>query len=40
MKFTDDEAKNVNLELDILEGVLKMYEKLQNKGMGDLGNKH
>ena len=37
MKIADDEAKNVNLELDILEGVLKMYEKLQDKGMGDLG---
>lgn len=37
MKIADDEAKNVNLELDILEDVLKMYEKLQDEGMGDLG---
>jgi len=37
MKIADDEAKDVNLELDILEDVLKMYEKLQDEGMGDLG---
>lgn len=37
MKIADDEAKSVNLELDILESVLKMYEKLQDEGMGDLG---
>lgn len=37
MKIADDEAKDVNLELDILESVLKMYEKLQGEGMGDLG---
>lgn len=37
MKIADDEAKDVNLALDILEDVLEMYEKLQNKGMGDLG---
>lgn len=37
MKIADDEAKDVNLELDILESVLKMYENLQDKGMGDLG---
>lgn len=37
MKIADDEAKDVNLELDILEDVLKMYEKLQDEGLGDLG---
>lgn len=37
MKIADDEAKDVNLELDILDDVLKMYEKLQDEGMGDLG---
>lgn len=37
MKIADDEAKDVNLELDILEDVLKMYEKLQDEGIGDLG---
>ncbi len=37
MKIADDEAKGANLELDILESVLKMYEKLQDEGMGDLG---
>lgn len=37
MKIADDEAKSRKLSLDILKDVLKIYEELENKGMGDLG---
>ena len=37
MKIADDEAKSRKLSLDILKDVLKIYEELENEGMGDLG---
>lgn len=37
MKIADDEAEGRKLSLDILKDVLKIYEELENEGMGDLG---
>jgi 3-hydroxyisobutyrate dehydrogenase/2-hydroxy-3-oxopropionate reductase len=37
MKIADEEALNNNLELEILQKVLKQYELLEEKGYGDLG---
>lgn len=37
MKIADEEAINNNLELEILQKVLKQYELLEEKGYGDLG---
>ena len=37
MKIANDEAEGRKLSLDILKDVLKIYEELENEGMGDLG---
>lgn len=37
MKIANDEAEGKKLSLDILKDVLKIYEELENEGMGDLG---
>ena len=37
MKIANDEAEGRKLSLDILKDVLKIYEKLEDEGMGDLG---
>ncbi|WP_294359644.1 NAD(P)-dependent oxidoreductase [uncultured Clostridium sp.] len=37
MKIADDEAESKKLSLDILKDVLKMYQELEDEGMGDLG---
>ena len=37
MKIADEEARDVSVQLRILETVLQMYQELENKGLGDLG---
>lgn len=37
MKIASDEAKDVDLDLVVLEEVLKLYKKLEKDGLGDLG---
>ena len=37
MKIAMEEAKEVNLELGVLEYVLSMYDELEQEGKGDLG---
>ncbi|MFR1708284.1 MAG: NAD(P)-dependent oxidoreductase [Clostridium sp.] len=37
MNIAADEAKNVSLDLNILNDVLEMYRELEKNGLGDLG---
>lgn len=37
MKIAEEEASQVNLELNILKDVLSMYLELEKRGLGDLG---
>lgn len=37
MKLADEEAQGADLELGTLEHVLKMYERLEKEGLGNLG---
>lgn len=37
MKIAEREADNKGVQLDMLDTVLKMYETLEEKGLGDLG---
>lgn len=37
MKIAEEEASQVNLNLNILKDVLSMYLELENRGLGDLG---
>jgi len=37
MKIALDEAKDAGISLGILEDVCKIYEQMENEGMGDLG---
>lgn len=37
MKIAAQEAKDRDVNLEVLNTVLEMYETLEDKGMGDLG---
>ena len=37
MKIAAQEAKDRDVNLEVLNTVLEMYEMLEDKGMGDLG---